>query len=148
MLLLRGASPKPKSGGFIWRLHLLLYQGVFLESTFPSHTTSSLTIHTSLLCQVNDRIWRDQSSFHEAPAVLQQGFGAAFIQQVPAGSLTQEQRDSCTLAFACPPATSSRAGLAEGNKGFLTVPAAPSRGLGHHLLCGHTEGGILNILLE
>lgn len=101
----------------------------------------------SLLCQVNDRIWRDQSSFHKAPAVLQQGFGAAFIQHSPSRK-PQEQRDPCLLAFACPQTMSSKAGLAEGNKGFLSVPAAPSRGLGHHLLCGHSEGDILNILLE
>lgn len=74
------------------------------------------------------------------------GLGLLSSSTAPAGSLVQEQRDSCVLAFACPQTTSSRAGLAEGNKGFLSVPAAPSRGLGHHLLCGHTEGDILNIL--
>lgn len=85
VLPLRGANPKPKSRSFIWKLHLLShrYQGIFLESAFPSHTASSLTIHMSRLCQVNDRIWRDQSSFHKAPAVVQQGFGAAFIQHSP-----------------------------------------------------------------
>lgn len=76
------------------------------------------------------------------------GLGLLSSSTVPAGILIQEQRDPCLLAFACPQTMSSRAGSAEGNKGFLSVPAAPSRGLGHHLLCGHSEGDILNILLE
>lgn len=84
VLPLPGANPKPRAGGFIWKLHLLLIREYFWKSTIPSHiTSSSLTIHMSLLCQVNDRIWRDQSSFHTAPAVVQQGFGAAFIQHSP-----------------------------------------------------------------
>lgn len=57
-----------------------------MESAFPHHTTPQHLLPKNTrhpLCQVNDRAGRDQSSFHKAPAVVQQGFGAAFIQHSP-----------------------------------------------------------------
>lgn len=136
-----GQTCSPTCRHLTWKLQLLnhrIREYFWKAPSLPHHLLPKIT-HVSC-CQANysTGFWQIKVHLLKRLLLYSRGLGLLLHGIVPAGRLMQEQRDSCLLAFASPQTTCSRAGSSEGSKGFLSGPAAPSRGLGHQLLRGHT----------